>query len=296
MSIWFIIELNFLCFVSILSYDFKNNNTNGNIYYFLIQSIGRVIILIRALNFLILRHKIFEFIFFIFLLLKLGGAPFQFWYLKLIQKIKWSNIWLISVWQKLIPLSLIKLVNFNYLIIFGVLRVILGSFSNLNQKKIKKILGLSSVFSLGWVLLSIIQRRVWLLFILRYGIILYILLLSLKRLDFQETLYLKTSDFSISFYFIFFLGILIIRGIPPFLMFYIKILIIIEVLHFRVLLIFILLVFRIFIIYIYLIIGFRMLTFFKNNYFFKSNYFNNSYVINYILYNLLLRIIFILIL
>jgi formate hydrogenlyase subunit 3/multisubunit Na+/H+ antiporter MnhD subunit len=33
--------------------------------------------------------------------------------------------------------------------IFGILSVIVGSLNNLNQKKIKKILGLSSLFSLG---------------------------------------------------------------------------------------------------------------------------------------------------
>lgn len=136
--------------------------------------------------------------------------------------------------------------------------------------------------------LTIIHIKIWCNFI--YFFIIF------KEIRFSRDSLSKNFGFFYILLFYFFLGILIIRGIPPFLMFYIKILIIIEVLHFRLLLIFILLVFRIFIIYIYLIIGFRMLTFFKNNYFFKSNYFNNSYVINYILYNLLLRIIFILIL
>ena len=204
LSVWFIIELNFLCFVRIIRYQFTNNNTNGNIYYFLIQSLGRVLILLRALNFLIFRHFFFEATFFIFLLLKLGGAPFQFWYLKLIQKIRWVNIWLISVWQKLIPLLLIKLINYYYLILFGLLRVIIGSLNNLNQKKIKKILGLSSIFSLGWTILSILQSKVWLLFILGYGLILWVLLASLNSLKIININYLENSNLSIVFYLIFF--------------------------------------------------------------------------------------------
>jgi len=211
LSVWFIIEINFLCFVRIISYQFTNNNTNGNIYYFLIQSLGRVLILLRALNFLIFRHFFFEATFFIFLLLKLGGAPFQFWYLKLIQKIRWVNIWLISVWQKLIPLLLIKLINYYYLILFGLLRVITGSLNNLNQKKIKKILGLSSIFSLGWTILSILQSKVWLLFILGYGLILWVLLASLNSLKIININYLENSNLSIVFYLIFFLGLLIIE-------------------------------------------------------------------------------------
>lgn len=287
-SIWFIIELNFLCFVSLLSYDLKKIHTNGNIYYFLIQSLGSVLIFIRALNFLIFSNNLFEFFFVIFLVVKLGGAPFQFWYLKLIQKLRWTSIWLISVWQKLIPLLVMKLLASYYLLEFGSLRVIIGRINNLNQKSIKKILGLSSVFSLGWILLSIMQRKVWIIFILGYGFILYILLRYLKMLNFNNIENLENSNFSILFYILFFLGLLIIRGIPPFIIFYIKILILIDLIKLRFLLVFILLIFRIFIIYIYLIIAFSLITFLKNKSFFKSLYFFNTYLLNYIIYNLLI--------
>lgn len=293
LSIWFIIELNFLCFVSIVSYDLNKNNTNGNIYYFLIQSLGRVLILISSLNFLISRNFLFEFIFIIFLVIKLGGAPFQFWYLKLIQKLRWGNIWLISVWQKLIPLLIIKLLSYYYLIIFGILSVVSGRINNLNQKKIKKILGLSSIFSLGWVLLSILQRKIWLVFIIGYAFILWMLLNSIKRLSQYNTENLENLNFSVSFYFVFFTGLLIIRGIPPFIIFYIKILILSELIKFRLMLVFILLLISVLIIYIYLIIGFRILTFFKNKTFLKRFYFYNIYLLNYIFYNLLIRVLFI---
>jgi len=277
-----------LCFVSFLSYDLKKIHTNGNIYYFLIQSLGSVLIFIRALNFLIFSNNLFEFFFVIFLVVKLGGAPFQFWYLKLIQKLRWTSIWLISVWQKLIPLIVMKLLASYYLLEFGSLRVIIGRINNLNQKSIKKILGLSSVFSLGWILLSIIQRKVWIIFILGYGFILYILLRYLKMLNFNNIENLENSNFSILFYILFFLGLLIIRGIPPFIIFYIKILILIDLIKLRFLLVFILLIFRIFIIYIYLIIAFSLITFLKNKSFFKSLYFFNTYLLNYIIYNLLI--------
>lgn len=279
-------EINFLCFVRIISYDFTSSNTNGNIYYFLIQSLGRVLMLLSALNFLMYSHFLFEFMFFIFLLLKLGGAPFQFWYLKLIQKIRWTNIWLISVWQKLIPLLLIKLVNYYYLVLFGLLRVIVGRLNNLNQKKIKKILGLSSIFSLGWTILSMLQSKVWLLFILGYGLILLTLLISLRRFNTVNLNYLENSRFSLVFNLVFFLGLLIIRGIPPFLIFYLKILILLELVKLRFLMVFLLLIFRVFIIYVYLIIGFRFLSFLKAFSFNAKNlFFNNIYCLNYLLYN-----------
>lgn len=280
MSIWFIIELNFLCFVRMINYDLKQNNTNGNIYYFLIQSLGRVIMLIRSLNFLFFSNLFFEFIFRFFLLIKLGGAPFQFWYLKLIQKLSWFNIWLISVWQKLIPLLIIKLLRLDFLLVFGLLRVILGRINNLNQKKIKKILGLSSIFSLGWILLSIIERKLWIIFIMGYGLILLILLNRIKRLHCYNIDYLENLNFSVLFYLLFFSGLLIIRGIPPFIIFYIKILILLSLIKFRFIVVLILLIFRVLIIYIYLIIGFSLLTFLKNKTLFRNIYFFNTYLLN----------------
>jgi formate hydrogenlyase subunit 3/multisubunit Na+/H+ antiporter MnhD subunit len=176
--------------------------------------------------------------------------------------------------------------------IFGILRVIVGRLNNLNQKKIKKILGLSSIFSLGWVMLSIFQRKVWLFFMLGYGLILWTLLISLRRLKLVSIDYLDNSGFSVVFYLIFFLGLLIIRGIPPFLMFYLKILILLELVHVSTHVVFILLVLSVFMIYIYLIIGFRFLSFLKNRTFFSKSLFSyNIYFINYLLYNFLFILI-----
>lgn len=289
-----ILELNFLCFVRILRQELSVKNTNGNIYYFLIQSLGRILILIILLNFLLWKIKIFELFFFIFLLMKLGGAPFQFWYLKLIQKISWINIWLLSIWQKFIPLIIIKFRNNFYIIFFGLFRVGTGRLRSICQKKIKKILGLSSLFSLGWVLCSLLFSKIWIWFIRRYGIVLFILLSFLKSLKFLNSESLENRDLNFMFLLIFFSGLLIIRGIPPLIVFYLKILILLEILKLRLILMFILLFLRIFMIYIYLMIGFSLLTFLKSIIFLEKSYSNNlNNFKNFIIYNLFCRILII---
>ena len=179
LRIWLMLELNFICFVRLLRQEFRVANRNGNLYYFLIQRLGRVFILLRILIFLIWNIKLFSLIFFSAILLKLGSAPFQFWYLKLIQKISWKNIWLLSVWQKFIPLILLKFSSSVILILFGVINVLTRRLSSVKQKKIKKILGLSSLFSLGWVISVIVLSEIWLWFILGYGLVLINLILSL---------------------------------------------------------------------------------------------------------------------
>ena len=263
LRIWLMLELNFICFVRLLRQEFRVANRNGNLYYFLIQRLGRVFILLRILIFLIWNIKLFSLIFFSAILLKLGSAPFQFWYLKLIQKISWKNIWLLSVWQKFIPLILLKFSSSVILILFGAINVLTRRLSSVKQKKIKKILGLSSLFSLGWVISVIALSEIWLWFILGYGLVLINLILSLINTQLLSVENLESSLRNPINLLVFFLNLLIVRGIPPFIVFYLKILILSLLIKFSFFIVLIYLVISVFIIYIYLIIRFSLLTFLK---------------------------------
>ena len=263
LRIWLMLELNFICFVRLLRQEFRVANRNGNLYYFLIQRLGRVFILLRILIFLIWNIKLFSLIFFSAILLKLGSTPFQFWYLKLIQKISWKNIWLLSVWQKFIPLILLKFSSSVILILFGAINVLTRRLSSVKQKKIKKILGLSSLFSLGWVISVIALSEIWLWFILGYGLVLINLILSLISTQLLSVENLESSLRNPINLLVFFLNLLIVRGIPPFIVFYLKILILSLLIEFSFFIVLIYLVISVFIIYIYLIIRFSLLTFLK---------------------------------
>ena len=263
LRIWLILELNFMRFVSILRQELSAPNRNGNLYYFLIQRLGRALMLLRILVFLVWEINLFKFIFLTAIMLKLGSAPFQFWYLKLIQKINWVNIWFLSIWQKLIPLILAKFCSSSFLLIFSILRILIRRMSAVKQKKIKKILGLSSLFSLGWVLAVVSISKVWLWFIVGYGVALFNLIYGIKKNHLQNTETLENCLRNPKNLLIFFLRLLIVRGIPPFIVFYLKILILSILIKVRFLLVGVFLILRIFMIYIYLIIIFSVLIFLK---------------------------------
>lgn len=216
-------------------------------------------------------------------MLKLGRAPFQFWYLKLIQKISWSNIWLLSIWQKLIPLILVKFCPLSFLIIFRVTRIIIRSVRSLKQKKVKKILGLSSLFSLGWILVIIGVSKVWLWFMIGYGMVLLNLIHGLKKNFLQNTITLENSINNPRGLLLFFLGLLIVSGIPPFIVFFLKVLILSILAKFSYLLMLLFLSLSIFMIYIYLIIGFSFLRFLKLKEVSRSVALNNKFEVSYVL-------------
>ena len=261
--LWFLLEINFLCFIGILSQLINLSDPNSNLYYFLVQSLGRVIILFRLLCNRVLSIPVFRICFFLALLLKLGGAPFQFWYLKLIQKLDWGLIWVLSVWQKLIPLILLSFSKLYLFRFFGGLRVFIGRIITWKQKNFKKIFGLSSVFSLGWLLVSLaFNRRVWLLFIAGYGISLLVLIVALSKTNFISS-DRKGSPIDPYRLVLFITGLLMLRGIPPFIGFFLKVSILVFVIKIRLLIGIGLLLASLYLIFIYLRIIFYRITFLR---------------------------------
>ena len=236
-----------------------------------------------------------ELTFLLALVLKLGAPPFQFWYLKIIQKLSWGLIWVLSIWQKLIPLILISIRNMGtLLIIIGGLRARFGRFGRVKQKKIKKVLGLSSIFSLGWVIISIVERKdIWLKFIIGYGGALICLILLLRQQNFSASrrTYQLLKPLILL---ILFLGLLIVRGVPPFIGFFLKVIVLEILMLSNLFLSLSLLLLRLLLIYTYLIIGFYLLTFIvvttTTN---KLTISQSRLLIDLVLLNLLVIIIFI---
>lgn len=147
------------------------------------------------------------------------------------------------------------------LVVSRVVRVGVRSLARLSQKNIKKIVGLSSIFSLGWILISFDLREIiWPQFIGGYGAGLLVLLTSARvsshgiRQDFSKSL--KRANLAMLI-----LGILMLRGIPPFIGFFLKILILSYLIQKRVFLSLVFLVFRLLFIFVYLNIAFLLLTF-----------------------------------
>lgn len=224
LTMWIILELNFLSFICLISSYFYTKPITHLIIYFLAQRIGSLIILYSIFLRAGTPYSIFSIIITIALLLKLGGAPFHFWYLKIFPILSFVNIWLVSVWQKLIPIFFLRKIRHYQLICVAVLlRATIGSIGIFKQNNLKKILALSSLFNLAWILVSMLYSNWnWLYYLAAYGIALFTLLISFKghrALRIQKL----TAEINWVDSIIVFVAFLIIRGLPPFIIFFIKI-------------------------------------------------------------------------
>lgn len=186
------------------------------------------------------------------LVLKLGGFPFHFWYIKLIHKLSWEKIWVLSIWQKFLPLFFLIIWRSNIILYLGAINRIMARLRRFKQKKIKKLLGYSSIFTLGWIFT--IRREnnlVRFIFLMGYGLNLLFLIraINIKR-NLKSNFLL--SDLRLGQLIIFRITLISIRGIPPFLRFFLKLMILKILIFQHFLIALILVVSSIFIIYIYL--------------------------------------------
>jgi NADH:ubiquinone oxidoreductase subunit 2 (subunit N) len=90
------------------------------------------------------------------LALKIGVAPFHFWFPQITKNMKWSLIFILFSWQKIAPLFLIASFSRVYIISFLALSsAILGAWGGINQSNFKLILTFSSIAHRGWLIMLI---------------------------------------------------------------------------------------------------------------------------------------------
>lgn len=166
------------------------------------------------------------------LLIKLGRAPFHYWVPLIREGINWYIFYLLVTWQKIGPLLIIYLINnYNYLIIFILLSSIIGSIIGLNNSSIKKILSFSSINQISWIISALIlTNKIWNIYIIIYF---YLILTIIYRINFfnikkiNEIYLLNNLKNKFSLIFIF-INLLSLGGLPPFLGFFPKIIIIFK--------------------------------------------------------------------
>ena len=144
---WLMLELRTILFLYLI-FNLKLNYVNNLIHYYLIQVSARVGLFFRILVFLISRINLDR----VFLYLKLGVFPFHYWYFGLLLRLDWKELFLLISPRKAIRLRML----------FGVVRLDQGLIFFLNlgfvlvrifsEKKIKLLLGMSSLFNMAWIL------------------------------------------------------------------------------------------------------------------------------------------------
>nr|AMR73707.1 NADH dehydrogenase subunit 2 [Anopheles minimus] len=225
---WMGLEINLLSFIPLMNDNKKNLLTSeSSLKYFLTQAFASSILLFAIImlmffynNNLILYNTFNEILILSTLLLKSGAAPFHFWFPEVMEGLSWINGLILMTWQKIAPLMLISY-NFiyNFFMITIILSMLIGSLGGLNQTSIRKLMAFSSINHLGWMLLAMMNNEMlWMIYFLLYSLLSFSIVLmfnNFKLFYFNQIFNLSMMNPIIKL--LIFLNLLSLGGLPPFL-------------------------------------------------------------------------------
>nr|YP_009480369.1 NADH dehydrogenase subunit 2 [Gasteruption parvicollarium]ALJ93752.1 NADH dehydrogenase subunit 2 [Gasteruption parvicollarium] len=228
LGVYMMMELNLISYLPLLIFYNNNFKTEIVFIYFIIQSLSSMMFLLSIIFMMFLMEninigiKVIEMLYMFSLLIKLGCAPFHFWYMIMMKYMSWMNCYLLSTVQKIMPMIFMYQFKNNliYLVIFLCSFV---SFFSLNEVSLRMIMAYSSINHLGWMLMSIIMNFfIWFLYFIIYSIILYFLM---NMFNMYYVYYINQLQVFIKMkYIMYFFSLLMfsLGGMPPFLGFYMK--------------------------------------------------------------------------
>nr|QBF01263.1 NADH dehydrogenase subunit 2 [Phortica helva] len=287
---WMGLEINLLSFIPLMS---DNNNlisTEASLKYFLTQALASTILLFSIILLMLknnmnmeINYSYISMIMLSALFLKSGAAPFHFWFPNMMEGLSWINSLILMTWQKIAPLMLISYLNIKYLLLISaILSVIVGALSGMNQTSLRKLMAFSSINHLGWMISALmISESIWFIYFLFYSFLTFILTFMFnmyKIFHLNQMFFLFFNSKILKF--TLFMNFLSLGGLPPFLGFLPK-WIVIQHLSFneQYLLLIILMISTLITLFFYLRICYSafMLNYYECNFILKMNS-NNFYV------------------
>nr|WNO18628.1 NADH dehydrogenase subunit 2 [Tagiades gana gana] len=229
MGCWIGLEINLLSFIPLISNSNNLFSSEASLKYFLTQSIASINFLFSILlkmiymkNFEI--NNFFSILINSSLLMKMGSAPFHFWFPNIIEGLSWLNCFILMTWQKITPMILLSYYfNMNFLMFIMMINTVIGAISGINQTSLRKLMSFSSINNLGWMLFAImISESLWLIYFFLYSFLVMILCFLFYNMNtyFINQLFMFNMNFLLKFLLL--INFLSLGGLPPFLGFFPK--------------------------------------------------------------------------
>nr|ARH54689.1 NADH dehydrogenase subunit 2 [Tetratoma fungorum] len=227
MGMWMGLEINLLSIIPLFNSTKNMFSSESSLKYFLTQAMASLVLLFS----IILMMSQTEFIspsmnssFMMLLnsalLMKLGAAPFHFWFPEVMEGLNWNNCLILLTWQKIAPMILImnNPLNMKFMVIIILVSLIISSLMSLNQISLRKILTFSSINHIAWMISTMMTSfSIWLLYFVIYSMITLNIILIF---NYTNSFYLKQIINSVNYNktlkFTLMLNFMSLAGLPPF--------------------------------------------------------------------------------
>nr|YP_002302544.1 NADH dehydrogenase subunit 2 [Protohermes concolorus]ACA51944.1 NADH dehydrogenase subunit 2 [Protohermes concolorus]UFZ12943.1 NADH dehydrogenase subunit 2 [Protohermes concolorus] len=234
---WMGLEINLLCFIPLMSNSNNMISNESALKYFLAQALASSVLLFSIIISSLSEGNLFfseiinisQIMLMSALLLKLGAAPFHFWFPSVMEGLDWINGLILMTWQKIAPLVLLTYnYNASFMNSIVIFCLFTGAIGGLNQTNLRSLMAYSSINHLGWILSSMmISSSMWITYFSFYvflSLTIILIFLNFKIYSFIQINSLMNSTPMNKF--ILFSNLLSMGGLPPFLGFFPKLLVI----------------------------------------------------------------------
>nr|YP_010449513.1 NADH dehydrogenase subunit 2 [Anelytra obtusa]UTU96074.1 NADH dehydrogenase subunit 2 [Anelytra obtusa] len=229
LGVWMGLEINLLSFIPLMTNHNNILTTEASLKYFLIQTFASAILLFAIITSYVMSHTTFQFniefpysiLIISALLLKMGAAPFHFWFPGTMEGLNWWNCFILMTWQKIAPLILLSYTaSFNIFLLCIIMTcTIIGSIGGLNQTSLRKLMAYSSINHLGWMIAALIlSDNLWIFYFSMYAFLtasIVFLFNCFQIYHMNQNFLMLTHNPTIKFYL--FTSLLSLGGLPPFL-------------------------------------------------------------------------------
>nr|AQP28891.1 NADH dehydrogenase subunit 2 [Pericapritermes sp. A TB-2017] len=225
---WMGLEINLMSFIPLMSNVQNMYNTEASLSYFIVQVLASATLLFLVVM-EVLMKDLFTFemnpytpvIISTPLLLKSGAAPFHWWFPGVMEGLSWENCMLLMTVQKAAPLMLISyLIEINMFTLSIILMsTMVGAIGGLNQNSMRKILTYSSINHTGWMLIALAtSENMWLMYFTIYSALTLaaVSAIKLSGVSFINQTMMTNKDNTLT-KFMMFSSLLSLGGLPPFL-------------------------------------------------------------------------------
>nr|NP_115403.1 NADH dehydrogenase subunit 2 [Apteryx haastii]AAK53262.1 NADH dehydrogenase subunit II [Apteryx haastii] len=199
---WTGLEINTLAIIPLISKSHHPRAVEASIKYFLVQATASALVLFSSISnawvtgqwdITQMTHPTSCLLLTTAIAMKLGLAPFHFWFPEVLQGTSLTTALLLSTIMKFPPMTILLMtshsLNHTMLVSLALISAALGGWMGLNQTQTRKILAFSSISHLGWMTIIITYNPK--LTILTFY--LYILMTTAVFLSLNTTKTLKLS-------------------------------------------------------------------------------------------------------
>nr|AML25858.1 NADH dehydrogenase subunit 2 [Staphylinidae sp. BMNH 1274173] len=231
-GMWMGLEINLMAFIPLIQEKNNSLTTESSLKYFLTQALASMILLFTII--LMSKYSLFMkniesslmMIFNSMLLMKMGMAPFHFWFPEVIEGLNWFNCFILLSWQKITPMILVMYnTNFQLLFTFSIIMsMLMSGIMGINQISLRKIMAYSSINHMAWMMSAMfVSETIWMYYLIIYIILTFNIIVIFKILNiyyFNQLIISINNNFLFKFFFS--LNFLSLGGLPPFIGFFPK--------------------------------------------------------------------------